>query len=125
MPGQSEPRETRNLAVVCIHLICNYGIIIRVYDHHYVLEVLRRRANHRRPADVYVLDCFFNRNIFAGYGLAKRVEVHDDHINVFDFVLFDLLLMLRACANGEKPAVNFRMKRLHTPAEYFRKACER
>ena len=74
-------------------------------------EVLRRRAEHRRPADVDQLDARL-----AG----ERVEVDDDEVERLDVVLLESRHVLLAVAPREDPGVDARMERLHAPAEHLR-----
>ena len=58
-----------------------------VGQHRDVLPVLRRRAHHRRAADVDVLDRVFERAAGLGDGGLERVEVDDQQVDRADAVL--------------------------------------
>ena len=60
---------------------------LRLDDDRGEVEVLRRRADHRRAADVDVLDHLFLVDAAAGGGLLERVEVHAHEVDELDLVL--------------------------------------
>ncbi len=86
-------------------------------------EVLRRRADHRRPADVDVLDDLRGRQA-AGDRALERVEVHADEVDVLDVVLAGGVDVGLVVADGEQPGVQARVQRLHAPVHHLRKAGE-
>ena len=83
------------------------------HDGHVVI-VLRRRAYHRGPANVDVLDDLL---VVVGQPCCRRLEgvkIADHEINGRD-VLFLEGAVLGVVPDGEKAAVNARVQRLHAP----------
>src|SRR5207237_10584495 len=68
------------------HLGGNRFVIGGRRDNGNIVKILRRRANHRRPADINVLDQFFELHAGLGGSLLKRVQINDDHVNRRDAV---------------------------------------
>jgi hypothetical protein len=86
--------------------------------------VLRRRADHRRPADVDVLDRVLERAVRLRHRRFERIEVHHHEIDRTDLVRLHLLAVLRVVAPRQQAAVNLRVQCLHAPVENFRRAGE-
>ena len=80
-------------------------------------EVLRGRAQHRRPADVDHLDGVLLADRAAGDDVLERVEVHADEVEGLDVVVLELVAVVGAVSPGEDRRVNPRMQRLHAPAQ--------
>ena len=78
--------------------------------------VLRRRARHRRAADVDGLD--------VGR-LAERVEVAHHHVERRDVVLLEVGEVRRLAAVGEDAAVHLRVQRDHAVVEHVGEPGER
>ena len=95
-------------------------IIRRIGDHAHALEILRRRAHHRRPADINVLDQFFRGNAGLRRRRGKWIEIHDHQVDRDDRMFGGLLAVLGLAALEKNSAVHFRMQRLHAPAQHFR-----
>ena len=81
-------------------------IVRRVADHRDVGPVLGRRTQHRRAADVDVLDGVLHLHIGFGNGLAERVEVHTDHVDKFDIVIFQGFQVFGIVASRQQAAVH-------------------
>ena len=81
--------------------------------------VLRRRADHRRSADVDVLDRVFQRHAGLGDGLGERVQVDDNQIDRRDVVLDDGRHVLGLVAVGQNPAVDARVEGLDAPFQHL------
>ena len=80
--------------------------------------VLRGAAQHRRSADVDVLDARAEVGP-AGNGLLERVQVHDVHVDHLDAVLGRLRHVRLVVALGEQAAVDERMERLHATVHHL------
>ena len=80
--------------------------------------VLGRRADHRRAADIDVLDAVGVRPVGRDGGL-ERVEVDHEKIDGADPVGGERGLMLRVVADGQQAAVDRRVQRLYSAAEDF------
>ncbi len=83
--------------------------------------VLGRRADHRRAADVDILDDLVARGAARDRRL-ERVEVDDDEIDRSDPVLVHRRFVLVIVADPEQAAVNLGVKGLHPPVHHLRKA---
>ena len=88
------------------------------------VEVLRRRADHRRPADVDVLDHLGLVDPAAGGRLLERVEVHAHEVDELDLVLLRGDHVGRVVAAGEQAGVELRVQRLDPPAHDLGEARE-
>jgi hypothetical protein len=84
-----------------------------------VLEVLRRRAKHRRAADVDHLDGLLLADVLAAGDLSERVEVHADEVERLDPVLLERLDIRLDVAPREDRAMNLRMQGLHPSTEHL------
>ena len=76
--GQTEVRGVADRVAVRLHFVEHHGVVGRIDDHGDVAMVLRSRAQHRRAADVDVLDGVFERAVIARDGLHERVQVHHE-----------------------------------------------
>ena len=86
--------------------------------------VLGGRADHRRAADVDVLDRIRVGHAGAGDGALERVEVHADEVDELDVVLGGLRHVLGVVAQREQPGVEPRVQRLDAPVHDLREARE-
>ena len=82
-----------------------------------VREVLRRRAQHRRPADVDHLDGVLHARSVLRDDRAERIEVDADEVERLDLLLVERLEVVGAVASREDAAVDARVQRLHASAE--------
>ena len=87
-------------------LVQNQVIVRRVADHRDIGPVLGGRTQHRRAADVDVLDGVLHLHIGFGNGLAERVEVHTDHVDKFDIVIFQGFQVFGIVASRQQAAVH-------------------
>ena len=122
MPGKLAAGCERKSAARAGQFFEQVRIRLRRDDDGNVREVLRRRADQRRAADVYLLDGLFERDAFAGHRLLEGVEVDDDHVNRLDAVLFEGAQVFGTLADGEDAAVYARVERLDATVQHFRKA---
>eukprot|EP00982_Pelagococcus_subviridis_P007298 30542-Pelagococcus_subviridis.AAC.4 len=81
--------------------------------------VLRRRADHRRAADVDVLHASLEPRA-AGDRLAERIQVHRDDIDVSDVVRRHRVDVRRDVAAREDAGVYRGVERLHAAVEHLR-----
>ena len=82
--------------------------------------ILRRRTNHRRPADVDVLDRL-RKVAAASRDLREGVEIHADEVDRLDAVSLHLLPMGIHATTPENPAVDPRVECFYAPVENFRR----
>ena len=108
--GEAPPRGERERAAVRVELVGERVVVRRVHDGRDGAEVLGRRAEHGRPADVDVLGR--HRVVGArGHGLPKRVQVDGDELDRADAVLVQRGLVVGVVGAREDPAVNARVER--------------
>jgi hypothetical protein len=87
--------------------------------------VLGRSSNHRRSADVYLLDQFVIRNAGLLGGRREGIEIDDHQIERVDGGGGELLAVGCQPPIGQDPAVDPRMERLDAPIEHLREAGDR
>ena len=83
------------------------------------LVVFGRAAEHRRTADVDVLDGVLEGDIRLGDGLLERVEVHDDEIDRADTVLGGGGSVFLIFAQEKQAAVDLGVQRLDAAVEHL------
>ena len=93
-------------------------------DHHGdVGVVLGGGADHRRAADVDVLDAVVEGRAF-GDGRLERIEVHHQEIDRLDAVLVHRRGVLLVAADRQQAAVHLRVQRLDAAVHHLGKAGE-
>mmetsp|Transcript_89375 Transcript_89375/g.236341 ORF Transcript_89375/g.236341 Transcript_89375/m.236341 type:complete len:549 (+) Transcript_89375:284-1930(+) len=104
-------------AALRCHLLDDPSVLRRArHDRHRGI-VLRRRPDHRRPADVDVLDAGSKVVRVLGDGFVERVQVDHDQVDTADTVLLHLLLVLLVAARSQQAAVHLRVQRLDAAVE--------
>ena len=100
-----------------------HPIVIAGVDHHrHRGEILGRRPQHRRPADVDVFQRLIQRNTGAADGVGKGIEVDRHQIDGGDAVSRQFRHLFGRIPARQQPAVNRRMQRLDPPVQDFRRA---
>ena len=117
--GEPVPRRGGQLAGL-LELVEHRVVALRPNDHRDEAMVLRRRPDHRRPADVDVLDRLLLGHVAAGDGALERIEVHADQVDLLDLPVLQRLGVLGVVAHREQRRVQVRMERLHPPVEDLR-----
>ena len=113
----------RQRAEIHLQRIEHRGIVGGVGDDGDIGVVLGRGADHRRAADVDVLDD--RRVVGAGAAdLLERVEVDDDEIDRLDAVIVHRLGVLGVVAHAEQAAMHRRVQRLDAAVHDLGKAGE-
>ena len=84
--------------------------------------VLRRGPDHRRAADVDLLDELVERDPGPLGGGRERVEVDDNQLERRDRGGEELAAMVRQAPIGKHPGVNPRVERLDAAVEHLREA---
>ena len=120
--GQVETGGQLQRATVGLHFGEQRGVVFRIGDDGHASVVLGRRTDHRRTADVDVLDRIFQRHAGLGDGGGERVEIHADQVDGRDAVFFDGRQVFRQVATGEDAAVHLRVQGLDAAVEHFREA---
>ena len=118
----SAKRVAAETSPVRVELGEHARVVGRIDDHRDALVVLGRRADHRRAADVDVLDHLVERRA-ARDRLAERVEVHDHQIDGDEPGLLHLGAVLRR-RPAEEAAVHARVQRLDAAVEDLGRAGE-
>ena len=86
--------------------------------------VLGRRADHRRAADVDVLDHLVLVDAGASGGALERIEVDADEVNELDVLLGRGAEMVGVVADREQTGVELRVERLDAAVHDLRRAGE-
>ena len=95
-------------------------VVVRIDDDRNAVVILARGADHRRSADIDVLDGVVDRRVVARNGLLEGIEVDDEEIDRLDRVFLHRRLVRAAPA--QEAAVDFRMQRLDPAVHDLRKA---
>ena len=111
------------IAAVLGELVEHRGVIAGVDHDGDIVVVLGRGADHRRAADIDVLDA--GREIGAARdGFLERIEIDDQKIDRPDAVRAHRLGVRGIAADGEQAAMHRRMQRLDAAVHHFGKAGE-
>jgi hypothetical protein len=102
---------------IALEFIEQARVVGRVAYHAYAHMVLGRRAQQAGSADVDVLDGFGQRAIGFGDGLAKRVQVDDDEIDVVYAVRGERRVI--DAGAREDAAMDARMQGLHATVHHL------
>ncbi len=97
------------------------GIIGGIGDDGHGGVVLRGGADHRRAANVDILDAGIEIGAF-GDGRLEGIERHHHYIDGADAVFLHGGLMAAAVAAPQQPAVDFRVQGFYPPIHHFREA---
>ena len=89
--------------------VVEHGRVLRgVGDDAHAPMVLRGAADHRRAADVDLLDRGLERDVGAAHGRLERIEVHDHEVDGDDAVLGHGGGVTLVVAQAEQRAVDAR-----------------
>ena len=97
-------------------------VIRRVADDHYVLVVFRRRAQHRRAADVDVLDGYRQGHVRFQDGFLEGVEVDGHDVDGLNAQVFQLGHVFGFFPHCQDAAVNRRVEGFDSPVQAFRES---
>ena len=97
-------------------------VVVRIDHHRHVGVVLRRRAEHRGPPDVDLLDRLGERRPGPCDGLPEGIEVDRNEVDRLDVVRAHGRCVLSQVAAPEEPTVDLRVEGLHAPVEHLGKA---
>ena len=100
------------------------GVVGGIDDDGDGLVILRRAAQHRRPADVDLLDRFLEFDSGFRDRRFERIEIHHHEIDRLDPVLARGGFVLLVPAQVEQAAVHFRVQSLHPAVEHLRETGE-
>ncbi len=124
MPGKAPAGGTGERAGVSGQLGDELRVVGWGADDGNVFKVLGGGAEHRRAADVDVLDQFGGGDAGLGGGLLEGVQIDDDHVDGLDGVGLDGGGVLGVGTNVEDAAVDLGMQRLDAAVEHLREAGE-
>ena len=108
-------------AALRVQLRQHLGIVLHIDDDAHKGVVLRRRADHRRAADVDILDAIVIAAAL-GDGFFKRVQVHHQQVDHPDPMFGSGRLMPGIVAQRQKPAMHDRMQRLDAAVHHLGEA---
>ena len=97
-------------------------ILIGRHNNSDVVVVLGGRPDHRRTADVDLLDDFRLGGIAGADRLPKGIEIADHEVEALDPVGGEILVV--DLTPGQNPAVDSGVEGLHPPTEYLRRSCD-
>ena len=121
--GQPPAQRKRCHAAVPRQVFEHQCVIGGLDDDRNIAVVLGRGADHRRTADVDILDAVGKARA-ARHGLRERVEIDDYEVDGADVMRAQRLGMPGIVADGQKPAMYRRMQGLDATVHHFRKASE-
>ena len=121
---EAAARREREMPARLVELLQDRVVGLRLHHHRREQEVLRRGADHRRAADVDVLDHLGLLDPAAGRRLLERVEVDAHEVDELDPVLLRRDHVRRVVAASEQAGVELRVQRLDAPAHDLREARE-
>jgi len=108
-------------AAAGVHLGDQFGIVGGIGDDRHERMVLRSRTDHRRPADIDILDDFGPLGALH-HRLEEGIEIDHDEIDHPDRVALGRSHMPGIVAHREQPAMDFGMKRLDPAIHHLGKA---
>ncbi len=117
-------RLQRKHAAGVAQLIEHTLVVARVDDDGRERAVLGRRPDHRRAADVDVLDHLVLGRVAARDGLLERVQVHAHEVHLLDPMLGRRAQVRILVAPRQQARVQPRVQRLHAPIHHLREARE-
>ena len=74
----------RQVATGFGQFLCNCIVICRRGDDGNILKILGGRTDHRRPANVDVLDQFFKMSPWLGRGFIEGIQIDHHHVDRFN-----------------------------------------
>ncbi len=110
----------RGGAAILFQFVEHTRVIVGVDHDRHVIMVLRRGTDHRRAADVDILDAVVEGRAFRD-GRLERIEIDHQQVDRCDAVLLHRRRMLCVFANRQQPAMHLRMQRLDAPVHHFGK----
>ena len=110
--GERLARLRGERALAHPHLLEHGVVALGRHDDRGVRVVLRRGADHRRAADVDVLDHLGVGDPAPRRRALERIEVHAHEVDRLDVVLLERLRVLGVLADGEQAGVELRVQRL-------------
>ena len=91
----------------------NLVVILGVANHRYIVPVLGSRTQHRRTADIDILNGLLDRYALLLNRLTEGIEVHAHQVDKLDSVLLQRLKMALVIAASQQTAMHLGVQRLH------------
>ena len=104
------------------HFLQDCGIVRRGGDHGNARKILGGGPNHRRTADVNILDQVGKARLGTRSHLLEGIQVDDHQINESDGELLQSPEVCGIVAPGQNSRMNGGMKGLHAAVQHFRQA---
>jgi hypothetical protein len=121
--GGEPPAQVQRRRAMRLQRRQHLGHVLRPGADRYIAMVLGRRADHRRPADVDVLDAGLEARA-TGHRRLERIEVHVQQVDRADAVLAHGRRVAGRVAHPQEAAVHHRVQGLHPAVHHLRKAGE-
>jgi hypothetical protein len=116
---QRKARGGRHCAIIGIQFVDERSVLGRIGSHRDTREILGRRTQHRRAADIDVLDRIFQRAIRLHGNLLEWIQVQHQQIDGSDAMLRHHRIV--GAAASKQAAMDIRMQRLDPAVHDFRK----
>src|SRR5205823_3515349 len=114
----------RRLAIVLAHVFQNAVVIGRIDHDRDRFVVFGRAPNHRRPADVDVLDRLGQGHVRFLDGLLERIEIYHDQIDWLETTFPRFGFVFGVAAFVKQTAVDARVQSFDPAFEHFGKRSE-
>ena len=124
-PSRRAPGVTPPALMSSLQRLDHGVVVVRVDDREHPRVVLGGGPQHRRPADVDVLERHLFGHVRARDRLAERVEVHADEVDRPDARALRSRPCARACRAARGCRRARRVQRLHPPVENLREPRQR
>ena len=105
-----------------LDLVQNLRIVLGVANHRHVSPILGCRTQHRRTANVDILDCLLDRHTLLLNRLTEGIEIHADHVDKLDLILLEGLQVALIVTTSQQTAMHLRVERLDTTITNLREA---
>lgn len=99
-------------AVVGGDFLEEVAVLVRIRDDGRQNVVLGRQAHHGKPPDVDVFDALLEGDVLSLHGFLEGIQVEDCHVDVGHALGPHVGVMCGVPADGQKPAVDFRVQGL-------------
>jgi hypothetical protein len=109
--GETAARRLAHGALMLVELFQHNRIVCGIDNDGEAAMILGRGADHRRAANINILDRHVPSSAFRGH-LLERIEIDDEELEGCYRLGFERLDMLGIAAIGQKPAMNLGVERL-------------
>jgi hypothetical protein len=119
--GKATAQGQRGRALVRGEFLEDGLIVLRFDDDSDIVMVLGGGADHRRSADIDILDALLEIRALVD-GCFERIEIDDQQVDRRDTVVLHRFRMVGIVANREQTAMHLGMQGLDSAVHHFRKA---